>query len=259
MNNNKWGRFMFSCSLVVGLLLSSCAGAGQSLVSTPTATSVQQETQTSISTPLPSITPTACDLPLPGPADWMVLVCDSFDSSDSVFPDESQDNPYAKYDGKTSDGQYQLDYTAKNFAAFTRTALTWFDIANAQDFAVSVTGQMDTQFQGISWGIGFRGSGEKDNYFLFSIYNDGTYAFEIYENDGWIPLISRRPFSGILPEQPNKVTVIAEGQNFRFLVNDQAVNFFNGGLLEGLQIFLVVSAREGASVNFTFDNVVVQL
>lgn len=189
----------------------------------------------------------------------MVLVCDTFDSEDSVFPDESQDNQYANYTGATTEGQYQLNYTAKNFAAFTRTAITWFDIATAQDFAVSVSGQMNTQFREVSWGIGFRGSGEKDSYFLFSIYNDGTYAFEIFENSGWIPLISRRPFSGILPDQENKITVIAEGQSLRFLVNDEAVNFFNGGLLEGMQIFLMVSVREGASVNFTFDDIVVQI
>ncbi len=91
----------------------------------------------------------------------MVLVCERFDSDESVFPNESQDNPYANYTGAVSDGQYQLNYTAKNFAAFTRTAISWFDIATAQDFAISATGQMDTQFQEVSWGIGFRGSGEK--------------------------------------------------------------------------------------------------
>ncbi len=256
MKTMKWSKsFIY---LLLMAIISSCAGAGPSLVATPTQ-EIAQETQTLSATPNPTITPPSCDLPLPGPEDWMVLVCDSFNTSNSVFPDESQDNPYAKYDGRTNDGEYQLSYTAKNFAAFTRSAITWFDIANAQDFAVSVTGRMDTQFQNVSWGIGFRGSGEKDSYFLFSIYNDGTYAFEIYENNSWIPLISRRPSSSILPNQLNKITVIAEGQDFQFLVNDQAINFFNGGLLEGLQIFLLVDAREGASVNFTFDDVVVQI
>lgn len=245
--------------LAIGVVqLSACAGAGQNLIATATAEPSPTVRMTD-ATPRPTITPPSCDLPLPGPEDWMVLVCDTFDSQESVFPDESQDNQYANYTGATTEGQYQLNYTAKNFAAFTRTAITWFEIASAQDFAVSVTGQMNTQFQEVSWGIGFRGSGEKDSYFLFSIYNDGTYAFEIFENRGWIPLISRRPFSGILPDQENKITVIAEGQSFRFLVNDEAVNFFNGGLLEGLQLFLMVSVREGASVNFTFDDIVVQI
>ena len=256
MKIKKWGRFVITVLLVLGI--TACAGAGQDIAATPTA-APQPTTAPGEATTLPTFTPPSCDLPLPGPEDWMVLVCERFDSDESVFPNESQDNPYANYTGAVSDGQYQLNYTAKNFAAFTRTAISWFDIATAQDFAISATGQMDTQFQGVSWGIGFRGSGEKDSYFLFSIHHDSTYAFEIYENRVWIPLISRRPLSGMLPDQPNKITVIAEGQNFRFLVNDQAVNFFNGGLLEGLQIFLMVSVREGASVDFVFDDIVVQI
>jgi hypothetical protein len=256
MNKRKWGFCLVFTILLIHL--SACAGAGRNLVATATAEPTPTARITD-ATPRPTVTPPSCDLPLPGPEDWMVLVCDEFDQPESVFPDESQDNPYANYVGATTEGQYQLNYTAKNFAAFTRTAITWFDIATAQDFAVSVTGQMNTQFREVSWGIGFRGGGEKDSYFLFSIYNDGTYAFEIFENRTWIPLISRRPTSSIVPDQENKITVIAEGQSFRFLVNDEAVNFFNGGLLEGLQLFLQVSVREGASVNFTFDDIVVQI
>ncbi|MBM3137382.1 MAG: hypothetical protein FJZ98_04245 [Chloroflexi bacterium] len=255
---NKRTRGLWIILTILSIQLSACAGAGRNLVATATAEPSPTVKETD-ATPHPTITPASCDLPLPGPDDWMVLVCDKFDSDESVFPDESQDNPYANYTGATADGQYQLNYTAKNFAAFTRTAISWFDIATAQDFAVSVTGQMNTQFQEISWGIGFRGSGEKDSYFLFSIHNDSTYSFEIFENRAWIPLISRRPFSGMVPDQENKITVIAEGQSFRFLVNDTAVNFFNGGLLEGLELFLLVSVREGATVNFTFDDVVVQI
>jgi len=256
MKIKRWGRSILTLFLAIGI--TACGGAGQNPAATPTA-APQPTTAPGEPTALPTFTPPSCDLPLPGPEDWMVLVCERFDSDESVFPNESQDNPYANYTGAVSDSQYQLNYTAKNFAAFTRTAISWFDIATAQDFAISATGQMDTQFQEVSWGIGFRGSGEKDSYFLFSIYNDSTYAFEIYENSAWIPLISRRPFSGMLPDQPNKITIIAEGQNFRFLVNDQAVNFFNGGLLEGLQIFLMVSVREGASVDFVFVDIVVQI
>lgn len=257
MKKRLRGRTFISFLLLVSF--SACAGAGRSLAATPVPTRAPLPTTPPLTTVQPTYSAPICGLPLPGPEDWPVLICETFDSPDSLFPAESQDNPYAVYSGATEDGHYTLDYAAKNFAAFTRTALTWFDIANAQDFAISINGQMDTRFKETSWGIGFRGSQDKESYFLFSIYNDGTYAFEIFENNGWIPLISRRPFAGITPDGENTVTVIAEGQNFRFLVNGEAVNFFTGGLLEGLQVFLMVSAREGATVIFTFDDVVVQI
>jgi len=241
------------------LFFSACNGAMQPISPTETPGGDEAADNVGATTPQLTFAPQPCDLALPEAEDWLALVCETFASEESVFPAESQDNEYANYSGAVMDGEYRLDYTAKNFAGFQRTALTWFDIATAQDFALSVTGLMTTDFREISWGIAFRGSPEKDNFFLFSVYNDGTYAFEIFENGGWIPLISRRPFSGILPDQPNTLTVIAEGQNFRFLVNGEAVNFFNGGLLEGMDIMLMVSVKEGASVVYTFDDLVVQI
>jgi hypothetical protein len=53
--------------------------------------------------------------------------------------------------------------------------------------------------------------------------------------------------------------VIAEGGNFKFLINGQPVEGFNGGLLTGMQVFLVVSAREGATVVYSFDDLVMQI
>jgi len=263
---NKFVNGLQRRSTGVLLLIILCSGAIACQSSEQTPTTVPMTTSMlpaepsttaaslSTSTPMPLI----CDLPLPSPQDWPLLICDTFNSDKSVFPDESQDNPYAIYTAATLEGKYEVDYSAKNFAAYSRTVFTWFDIAAAEDFAVSITGQIDTSFQDVSWGIGFRGNENKESFFLFSIFNDGTYAFEIYENDGWVPLISRRPSSSILLDQPNTVTVIAEGMNFRFLINGDSVNFFNGGLLEGTEIFLLVSAREGAKASFTFDDVVVQ-
>ena len=222
------------------------ANTPQALENTPTA-------ETSASLP-------ECELPLPGPEDWPVYICDTFNGTHKTFPAENQDNAYARYSAQVTDGQfYEVDYTAKGFAKFQRTTLTWFDIATAQDFALSITGKMDSTFKDVSWGIAFRGSEDKESFFLFSIMNDGTYAFEIFENGGWISLISKRAFNGILLGENNKLTVTAEGRRFKFLINDQPVEGFEGGLLEGMQVFLVVSAKEGASAVFSFDNLVMQI
>ncbi|MDK2980241.1 MAG: hypothetical protein PWQ55_588 [Chloroflexota bacterium] len=199
-----------------------------------------------------------CSLPLPSEQDWPVTLCETFADNQNDWLVESQDNDYANYSIDVVDGAYTLDYTAKAFAAFQRTALSWFPVSQAQDFALSVTTLMDTDFQSASWGVAFRASENMDSFFVFSIYNDGTYAFEIYENNNWIALISKRVYDGIQPGEPNKLTVVAEGGDFTFYINDVLVNIFSGGLLEDSGIQLLVSANEGASVVYTFDDIVLQ-
>ena len=95
-------------------------------------------------------------------------------------------------------------------------------------------------------------------FFLISIYNDNTYAFDIYENNSWISLISRRAYDGILTNAYNKLTVIAQGEDFTFYINDVLVSNFSGGLLQGSDIMLVASAKEGVSASYYFDDLVLQ-
>jgi hypothetical protein len=106
--------------------------------------------------------------------------------------------------------------------------------------------------------VAFRADDEMDSLYLFSVYNDGTYALDTYQNKGWTPLIGRRPHNSIQLGQANKVTILAEGGDFTFRINDQDVNILEGGTLEGGIIRLVVTAGEGAGALFAFDNVVLQ-
>ena len=256
-------RMTMAAALAAAFILAACGTPSPQVTPSPEAAPVTsgtpQATAVEPTMELPSAFPD-CDLPLPGPEDWPVYICDSFNGTHETFPAENQDNAYARYEARLTDGQfYEVDYTAKNFAQFQRTTLTWFDIAKAQDFALSITGKMNSTFKEASWGIGFRGSEEKESFFLVSIFNDGTYAFEIFENGGWISLVSRRPFNGILSGDDNTLTVSVEGRSFKFLINNQPVEGFDGGLLDGMEVFLVVSAKEGASAVFSFDNLVMQI
>ncbi len=259
--------------VLFALLLSACgsaaaatptgsAGAETQEVPAQTATTELAATTTGTTTES-SETPSApagleCSLALPSDKDWPVTLCETFADNQNNWLVESQDNSYAQYSIDVVDGAYTLDYTAKAFAQFKQTALSWFPLGQAQDFALSVSTLMDSTFQNNSWGMAFRADENMDSFFLFSIYNDGTYAFEIYENGNWIPLISQRVFGGIQPGEPNKLTVVAEGGDFTFYINDALVNSFSGGLLEGSHIQFLISAKEGASATYTFDDIVMQ-
>jgi len=197
-----------------------------------------------------------CDLPLPGLDDWTVVMCDTFDDNRNDWQVETQDNPYAAYTSAVQDGKFVVEYTAKAFAGFKRSALTWFNVAEGKDFVLSIKGTIDSSFRDASWGIAFRG--DEDSFFLFSIKNDGTYVFEIFENGGWIPLITPKIYNGIKLGQENTLMVEAGGQDFYFSINGVYLNQFNGAMLEGDDILLVVSAKEGVRATFTFDDIVLQ-
>jgi hypothetical protein len=209
-------------------------------------------------TPMPSTTSgTTCNLPMPSDKDWPVRLCDSFNDNTGGWTVESQDNPYARYSIDVKNGVYALDYTAKGFSGYQHSALTWFDVASAKNFALSVTGRINSDFQKCSWGVAFRAT--ENSFFLFSIFNDNTYIFEIYENGNWIPLITQRSYDGLKLGEANKLVIVAEGGDFSFYINDKLVNSFSGGLLEESGVMLVTSAKEGVSANYTFDDVVLQV
>ncbi len=254
-----------ACSSAAAVTPAGSAGAATQDVTaeTPDATTKEPAATASAATAESDETPSApaglaCSLALPSEKDWPVTLCETFADNQNDWLVESQDNSYAAYSIDVQDGAYVLDYSANAFAQFKQTALSWFPVSQAQDFALSVTTLMDSEFQNNSWGVAFRADEDMDSFFLFSIYNDGTYAFEIYENNNWIPLISQRIYDGILRGEPNKLTIVAEGGDFTFYINDILVNTFSGGLLEGSDIQLLVSAKEGASATYTFDDIVLQ-
>lgn len=232
--------------------------------STPaTGTEMVEATANPTMGPPDNQTPTAgvdntvtCDLPLPASAEYPVLLCDHFDDNHNNWIIESQDNPYAKYNIDIRDGEYALDFTSKGFANYQKNALTWFNVASAKDFALSVTTLMNSDFKNCSWGAAFRG--DEDSFFLFSIYNDGTYAFEIYENKAWTPLITKRTFDGIKLGKENTLAITAQGEIFNFSINGIPFIEYQGGLLQGSDILLVVSAKEGVRAQYYFDNLVLQ-
>ncbi|MCJ7626598.1 MAG: hypothetical protein MUO76_24155 [Anaerolineaceae bacterium] len=245
--------------ITLPIFLAGCSGEQpEAALITPDSNKISaQETQIP-ETPVETadIESVPCDLPLPGPEDWSVILCEQFDDNRNEWEVESQDNPYAKYTSAVADGKFVVDYAAKAFAGFQKSAVTWFTIGKEKDFALSVKGLMDSAFRDASWGIAFRGN--EDSFFLFSIENNATYTFEIFENGAWLPLISPKNFNDIRLGEENTLRIEAGGQDFYFSINDEMVNQFNGGSLGGTEILLVVSAKEGVSATFTFDDVVLQ-
>jgi len=255
MRNNLISYFI---SIFLFTLLMGCSGEpAESFPASESSDDPVVETQLmGVPEEMPDTEGSPCDLPMPGPDDWVVVMCEQFDDNHNEWQVESQDNPYSRYTSAITDGKFVVDYMAKGFAGYQRTALTWFEIGEEKDFALSIKGLMESTFDEASWGIAFRGNG--DNFFLFSISNGGTYKFEILENGVWTLLINPMNTNSIRPGKENTVRIEAGGQDFYFSINDTMVNQFSGALLDGKEILLIVSAKEGVSAVFTFDDVVLQ-
>ena len=247
--------------LVLFFTLSAGCSGGQpeAALTTPVGDegSVKEAQSTETPEETPGIESVPCELPLPGPDDWTVILCEQFEDNRNEWEVETQDNPYAQYTSSIRDGKFVVEYEAKGFADYKHTALTWFTIGEVKDFALSIKGNIDTPYRsGVSWGIAFRGDG--DSFYLFSIFKNGTYKFEIFEDDEWATLISSRDINGLRLGEENTLRIEAGGQDFYFSINGTMVNQFNGAKLDREEILLVVSANEGMSAVFTFDDVVLQ-
>jgi len=240
--------------LAAVVLLAAACGTQEPVAETPVTapTTVPTDIPVAVGTPEVGV---ACDLPLPASEDWEVVLCETFDDNSYGWQEETQDNPYSIYTSAVTGGKFVVDYRAKSFAGFTRSALTWFDVAEERNFVISVTGQVDSAFADSSWGVAFRG--DEDSYFLFSLVND-TYVFEVFEDNRWLPLITPKQDTLIRVGEPNTVRIEAGGGDFFFTINGEMVNQFSGAALPGEAIQLVVSAKEGASAVFIFDDVVLQ-
>jgi hypothetical protein len=256
MRNNLVRYFI---SVFLFTLLTGCSSGQPEATLTPEGDddSMQEAQLAEATEETPGIESDLCGLPLPGPDDWTVILCERFDDNRNEWEVESQDNEYAEYTSSIADGKFVVDYEAKGFLDYEHTALTWFTIGEVKDFALSIKGSIDTPYRSdVSWGIAFRG--DEDSFYLFSISKNGTYSFELFENDEWIPLITPKYVNGVRLGEENTLRIEAGGQDFYFSINDTTVNQFSGALLEGEEILLVVSAKEGLSATFTFDDVVLQ-
>lgn len=244
--------------LVIAGFAAGCApAAGPEATATRAPTAALSSPSPSPESPVKASLP--CSLAKPGPEDWPVVKCETFDENSGGLQVESQDNPIARYNSRVEDGRFVVDYAAKGFAGFQRETLTWFNVARAQDFALSVEGQLVSRFDISSWGLAFSADEEAESFYLFTIYNDATYKFEIYEDGDYTALIPRTLYGGIQVGEANTLSLITQGGEFTFLINGQEVNTYEGGRLEGMGILLAVSAQEGASALFSFDNLILQV
>lgn len=180
---------------------------------------------------------------------WELVLEDTFDNNDNLWLAESSDDEYALINYEIVDGKYRWDATAhQSFIGWARS-----NTDPLTDFYLSVEITQVDAPDTADYGVLFR-EDEDSNFYYFAISEQGLYAFYIYF-EGWDTLIDWTDTTLVLPNSPNRITVIGEGSHFIFFINDQYLTELTDGKIpEGLTSLAVELSDEGDQGIFEFDN-----
>lgn len=244
-------------ALIAQYFPSSTPTASPTLTRTPT----PKATATSTSTPTPNLTATAEVLQATdtavafqgtatSAANWKSVTTDTFDSNKNKWLTEAADDEFSNTNYQVVDGKYRWEVTAhKPFMGWVRVSTK-----KLGDFYVSFDIQQVSGPDTADFGVVFREDND-GNLYYFAITNNGQYAFYEY-NSEWSTLIEWTETDLIKKDEVNRITVVAEGSQFTFFINDQYLaSFTDEHLAKGTVALAIELANENDEAVFEFDNV----
>jgi hypothetical protein len=201
-------------------------------------------------------TKTICNVNLDIKKEWKTVFCDQFSDNRNKWWTGADMNTGAT--AELINGKYILGYNSQNQTGYTTgftTALNFFD---AQDFAVTLTGQINSKFKNCQWGIIVRG--DYQNGYGFTIDNQGNYYFtyEGSKTNRYIGNIKTGSNSAIKWNRPNTISALVEGRNITYYVNDEPIIAYEADNAINKEISWKVWAAEGVTASFEFDDLLVR-
>ena len=125
------------------------------------------------------------------------------------------------------------------------------------DFYAAVTVRQIQGPQSTDYGLAFRvvSSGGIDSFYAFSISDTQQYSWQVLNDGQWTTLIPWTTHEAILPGGANRMAVLAEGEHFSFIVNDQLVAEGEDSThIQGRAGLVVDLFDPGVPAEFVFDD-----
>lgn len=97
---------------------------------------------------------------------------------------------------------------------------------------------------------------DADNFYLFSVADDGTYALEVLENNEWVTLIDWTS-SELINTTDNTMGVATQGEAITLYINGVEVDGINDGAFTSGQIGIAVTSFSSGGASVRFDNLVI--
>lgn len=170
---------------------------------------------------------------------WPLRMRDTFDDNRNEWPLEDDNDDLASVSWKIENGKYLWDAKAKQAFIYW----TYPSVTPVTDFTLSIDGKQIEGSQDGQYGLVFRLLDEY-NYYLFMIDQDKNYSFQLYNDGEWSTITYGTISPAVLQDAGNQITVIGEGNNFRFYIND---TFFSEET-----DYTLTSGKSGIAVGLTY-------
>lgn len=180
---------------------------------------------------------------------WEVAFSDSFDKDFGHWQTGVDDDEYAKILRTIDKGKYHWDATSK------KGFIKWLypPTMNVSDFYLAVDIERSDDFDGSDYGLIFRKNPGGDFYY-FGI-DRGSFIVALYLNGGWSDLITWTKTTAISPDKKNRLTVIAQGPHFIFLINGRRVGEASNNKIKNGAVALALEIHsENHQAIIAFDN-----
>ncbi|NLW92933.1 MAG: hypothetical protein GXY34_15195 [Syntrophomonadaceae bacterium] len=221
-----------------------------------------RETQSAQKTLFPSPTKTAkptaqiCNIELDMKKEWKTIFCDTFENNKNQW--WIGNDLDMGLSTSISNGKYIIDYSSKNATGYKSGFYTALNFADAQDYIITITGEIKSNYKNCNWGIIVRG--DYLNGYEFSIDNQGNYFLTYVgptAND-FIGNLKYGSHSAIRWDRPNTITAIIEGKNLSFFVNDEPIITYESDNAMNKEISWSVWAAEGVSAIYELDDLLIR-
>ena len=225
-------------------------------VSTATNTPTVVETPTVTSTA--TFIPTLVNMPVDTTSEllsdalaWPIIVQEPFDNNDAGWSIINEQDEFAKHNQAVKDGKFIWGLEAKSDNVWY-----WKDspFYSYSDFLLSVKCRnIVIPGNDITIGLLFRKQGNK--FYTFRVDESQYFAVQLYNDGDWTDLIGWTKISKINTNQFNQLTVIAQGSEMVFFINNSYVGTVTDDTLSYGNVSLTIGSNDvDAETAFEFDD-----
>ena len=181
-------------------------------------------------------------------ATWSLLLYDDFSVEANGWPTGDYDGDLVTGSRTIAGGKYAWETTSIGDFVWPATP----DVEDVSDVYLTVTAQRTFGTTDGRYGLVFRRA-DKDNYYMFRVTDNGVYQFRVRYEGEWNTILDWTETAAIRAGRENVLTVVAEGTDFTFFINDQFVAATTDSRLSSGVVGVIVGLEEGNRATFAFS------